>query len=154
MLDSRRHSTKRGSPTVRENGFQLVRDSVAEALSMAKEKLLIIATHAADDPERATIPFVLANAAMATEMSVTIVLQAEGVRLGVIDQAKRINADAFPPLQNLMNDFSSLGGVLMVCVPCLKARKIQESQIIPGTRLVAAGTIVAEVASANKTLTY
>ena len=121
---------------------------------MAKEKLLIIATHAADDPERATIPFVLANAAMATDMSVVLVLQAEGVRLAVIDQAKQINAEAFPPLQNLMNDFFGLGGVLMVCSPCLKARKIQESQVIPGTRLVAAGTIVAELASANIALTY
>jgi uncharacterized protein involved in oxidation of intracellular sulfur len=121
---------------------------------MTKEKLVIVATHAADDPERATIPFVLANAAMATEMGVTVVLQAEGVRLAVIDEAKKINAEAFPPLQNLMKDFSGMGGVLMVCVPCLKARKIQESQIIPGTRFVAAGTIVAEVAAADKTLTY
>jgi predicted peroxiredoxin len=121
---------------------------------MAKEKFVIIATHAADDPERATIPFVLSNAAMASDLSVTVVLQAEGVRIAVNDEARKINADSFPPLQNLMNDFFGLGGVLMVCIPCLKARKIQESQVIAGTRLVAAGAIVAEVASANKTLTY
>jgi predicted peroxiredoxin len=123
-------------------------------MSMAKEKLVILATHAADDPERATVPFVMANAAMATEMNVTIVLQFEGVRVAVVDHAKNINAEAFPPLQDLMNDFFAMGGVLMACTPCLKARKIQESHLIPGTRLVAAGTVVAEVASANKTLVY
>jgi predicted peroxiredoxin len=91
---------------------------------------------------------------LATEMNVTVVIQFEGVRLAVVDHAKKVNAEAFPPLQNLMNDFLGLGGVLMACTPCLKARKIQESQVIPGTRLVSAGTVVAEVASANKTLTY
>jgi predicted peroxiredoxin len=121
---------------------------------MAREKLFIIATHAADDPERATVPFVLANAAMAMDMTVVLLLQAEGVRLAVIDQAKQINAEAFPPLRTLMNDFVGLGGVLMVCSPCLKARKIQENQVIPGIRIVTAGIIVAEVSSANKTLVY
>jgi predicted peroxiredoxin len=87
-------------------------------------------------------------------MSVTIVLQIEGVMLAVIDQAKKVNAEGFPPLQKLMDDFSSLGGVLMACTPCLKVRGIPENQLIPGTRLVAAGTIVAEVASADITLTY
>lgn len=127
---------------------------MVEVPNMAKEKLVLIATHATDDPERATIPFVMANAAMAMDMSVTLVLQAEGVRLAVIDEAKEINAEGFPPLQKLMSDFFDLGGSMMACTPCLKARKIVESHLIPGARLVAAGTVVAELASAKSALSY
>ena len=121
---------------------------------MAEKKLVILATHAEDDPDKATIPFAMANAALASEIDVTVVLQAEGVRLGTRDYAKRINADSFPPLADLMTDFRQMGGTLMACTPCMKARKIDPSQLLPGTRAVAAGTIVDETVTASATFAY
>ncbi len=116
--------------------------------------MMLVATHAEDDQERATIPFVMANAALAEDLEVTIVLQAEGVRLAVRDYAKKVNAPSFPPLQDLLSGFLEQGGVLMACTPCMKARNIQENDVVQGTRLVAAGTVVAEATSAGITLTY
>ena len=121
---------------------------------MAGNKMLLISTHAEDDPEKATIPFVMANAALAEDMDVTIVLQAEGVRIAVRDYARKINAPSFPPLQDLLLGFLDQGGVLMSCTPCMKGRNIQEGDVVQGTRLVAAGTIVAEAASAGVALAY
>ncbi len=127
---------------------------MARVLAMAETKMMLVATHAEDDQERATIPFVMANAALAEDLEVTIVLQAEGVRLAVRDYAKKVNAPSFPPLQDLLSGFLEQGGVLMACTPCMKARNIQENDVVQGTRLVAAGTVVAEATSAGITLTY
>lgn len=121
---------------------------------MAKHKMIIVATHATDDAERATIPFVMANAALAIDMDVTVVLQAEGVRLAIKDYARKIQAQAFPPLHELMDGFGHGGGTIMVCVPCLRARNIDERQVVEGIKLVAAGKVVAEIADSDSQLCY
>jgi predicted peroxiredoxin len=58
------------------------------------------------------------------------------------------------PLQDLIKTFFEMGGKLMACVPCLKARGITEDELIEGTKLIAAATVVAETSSADATLTY
>ncbi len=121
---------------------------------MAQKKMVIIATHAAEDPDRATIPFVMGNAALASDTDVTIILQSVGVMLAVKDFARHVHAESFPPLDELIKSYSELGGKLMACTPCLKARKITEEMLIAGTRQVAAGTVVSEATSADATLTY
>lgn len=121
---------------------------------MPERKLVIIATHAEDDPERATIPFAMATVALASEVEVTVVLQADGVWLGTKDYSNRIKAEAFPSLSELMTEFRQLGGALMVCAPCMAARKIDAAQLIPGTKTVTAGTIVDETVTASATLVY
>lgn len=126
----------------------------APRIEMDKQKMVIIVTRAAEEPERTTVPFVMANAAMAEDMAVTLVLQFEGVWLAVKDYAKNINVQGFPPLEDLLKDFFELGGVMMACTPCLKTRSITDDKLITGTRLAAAGTVVAEAASAVCTLTY
>ncbi len=42
------------------------------------EKLVIMATHGPDDPELATIPFVMACAALASDVAVVMGFQADG----------------------------------------------------------------------------
>jgi uncharacterized protein involved in oxidation of intracellular sulfur len=121
---------------------------------MDRQKMVIIVTHGGEDPERATIPFVMANAALATEMDVTVILQTTGTWLAVKDYASHVRADAFPSLDQLMKDFKEMGGKMLACVPCLKSRNITEDMLIEGTRQVAAGTVVTEASSANATLTY
>ena len=82
---------------------------------MATKRMVIIATQAGEDPERATIPFVMANAALASDTDVTVILQTTGVFLGVKDYAEHVRAEAFPPLNDLMRDFSELGGASCWC---------------------------------------
>lgn len=125
-----------------------------EAPKMSDRKLAVIVTHAYEDPERATIPFVMANAALASETDVTVILQTTGVLLAVKDGAKHVRAESFPPLQDLIKMFGESGGKLMVCAPCLKSRGIAEDELIDGARVIAAATVVAETTSADATLTY
>ena len=50
-------------------------------MSEEHEKIVLIATHAGEDPERATFPLMLANAAQAMDVEAVVVLQGNGVYL-------------------------------------------------------------------------
>ena len=50
-------------------------------MSEEKEKIVLIATHAGEDPERAIFPLLLANAAQAMDVEAVVVLQGNGVYL-------------------------------------------------------------------------
>jgi len=88
-----------------------------------EEKLMYFCTHACDDPEKASIPFVMANAALAMDIKTTVVLQGNAVYLakkGCVDNILR--GGGFPHISQLMKDFMELGGELKVCVPCIGER--------------------------------
>jgi len=121
---------------------------------MADKKMVIIATHADDDPEKATIPFVMANAALASETGATVILQSTGVMLAVKGYTKHVRTEAFPELPDLMKSYLEMGGRILVCAPCLKSRGITEGDLIDGAKIIAAATVVSETTSADATLTY
>jgi uncharacterized protein len=119
------------------------------------EKLVIMVTHGPDEPELATIPFVMAAAALASDVEVVVGFQAEGVQLVHRGGADAVQAPEFPPLAKLMNDVKELGGSLLVCGPCVKSRGIDgPDNLIEGAQVVAAGRFIAEVTSATNSLVY
>ena len=81
------------------------------------EKLVIMVTHGPDHPEHVTIPFVMAVAALASDVEVVIGLQADGVELAVKGRADTVAAEGFPPLAKLMADYQELGGNSCSAVP-------------------------------------
>ncbi|MEO8273117.1 MAG: DsrE family protein [Chloroflexota bacterium] len=117
------------------------------------ERLVIMATHGPNDPEMATIPFVMAVAALASDVGVVMGFQGEGVRLVHAGEADTVQAPEFPPLAKLLDDFRELGGTLLVCSPCAKSRGITDA-LVPGAEIVAAARFVAEVTSATNCLVY
>lgn len=118
-----------------------------------QEKLVIMVTHGPDDPEMATVPFVMACAALAMDVAVVMGFQAEGVRLVHQGEAEAVQAPEFPPLAKLLNDFRELGGTLLVCSPCAKSRGFADA-LVTGAEIVAAARFVAEVTSATNALVY
>ncbi len=119
------------------------------------EKLVFMVTHGPDEPELATIPFVMACAALASDVAVVMGFQADAVRLVAKGVAGTVEAPAFPPLSKLLSDFRELGGTLLVCAPCLKSRGIAApDDLIDGAEVVAAGRFIAEITSATNSLTY
>jgi uncharacterized protein involved in oxidation of intracellular sulfur len=120
-----------------------------------EEKILYIGTCAGDDPEKAAMPFVMACAALAMDIKATVVLQGQGVYLaqkGYLD--KMLPGGGFPPMNKLMADFLELGGELKVCVPCLKIRNIEESELIEGSETTAAGALNIAAMEANAVMVY
>ncbi len=118
------------------------------------EKIVYISTHAGEDAERATFPFMLANAALAMDMEAVIVLQGTAVWVAKKGYADHVHAAGLPPLKELLNTFLELGGKLMVCTPCIKERKIEESDLVEGAQIVAGGAVNQELITANASISY
>jgi predicted peroxiredoxin len=125
-----------------------------ETLMTETEKIIYILTHGADDPERATLPFVLANAAQAMEVEAVIVLQAAAVFLATPGCLSHVFAAGLPPLKQLVENYMAEGGRVLVCTPCIKERHIKESELIPGMTPTAAGALIQEILTAKSTLVY
>jgi uncharacterized protein len=121
---------------------------------MDEEKLVIMVTHGPEDAELATIPFVMAAAAVASDVGVIMGFQAEGVRLVQEGIADKVEAPEFAPLGELLASVREFGGKFLVCNPCIKSRQIPESALVEGAEVVAAGRFVAEITSATNVLVY
>jgi uncharacterized protein involved in oxidation of intracellular sulfur len=120
-----------------------------------EEKILYFCTHAGDDSEKAAMPFVMASAALAMDIKTILVLQGQGVYLaqrGYVDTMKK--PGGFPPMAKLLSDYLELGGELRVCVPCIKERNIDESNLVEGARTTAAGELNIEAMAADAVLVY
>ena len=119
-----------------------------------KEKIVYIVTHGAEDPERATFPFMLATAAQAMEVEAVVALQGTSVFLAKKGILEHVAAAGLPPLKDLVTRFLGEGGKLLVCVPCIRDRKIEESDLIEGASTTAAAALNQEILTANATLVY
>jgi uncharacterized protein involved in oxidation of intracellular sulfur len=118
------------------------------------EKVVIFATHGAEDPERASLPFVMGNAALALDAQATVVLQGTGVTLAKKGCYEHVFAAGLPPLHQLVRDFVEQGGRIWVCVPCIKERQITPDMLVDEAETTAAGKVIAEVLEADAVLNY
>lgn len=110
-------------------------------------KILINCNHGADDAERATLPFVVANVAATADQETIVFLTIEGVRLATRGYADSVQKDGFPPLGEVIQSFLGNGGQVWACGACTKPRGIGESDLIAGARIVTAANFVEEVAN-------
>ncbi|MEJ2124228.1 MAG: DsrE family protein [Alphaproteobacteria bacterium] len=123
-------------------------------MSDGKQKFVLLVTHGPEDPETATIPFVMATTAQALDKEVLMGFQSKGVFLMMKGMADHVAACGFPALTDLMNAYVEGGGKMYVCGPCMEARKISEDELIEGASVVGAATFVAECAEAENVLVY
>jgi|UniRef100_A0A7V6DNW9 predicted peroxiredoxin len=119
-----------------------------------KEKMVFIATHGPEHPEKATFPFLMANAAQAMDIEAVVALQGVSVLLARKGCAEHVFAAGLTPLKQLLDSLLENGGRLLVCIPCLEERKIGKEDLIPQAELVKAGSLILEINSATSTLVY
>jgi predicted peroxiredoxin len=124
-----------------------------EGINVAN-KLVFVLTHGPEDPEKATIPFVMAVAAQASDVEATLVFQSNSVLLLRKGMAEHVPNAGFAPLPDLIHVYRENGGRLLACVPCLKARQLAADDLIEGTEMIAAGVAVAEFLSATSVISY
>src|SRR5262249_19815222 len=99
-------------------------------------------THAKDNPDKATVAFVIANAALGSGKETLVFLSIEGVRLAQKGYADDIREEGFAPLRELMDNFAKSGGTIYACSPCFKKRNRAENNlgavaaIVGGLKLV------------------
>ena len=107
-------------------------------------KIVITSSHGKEDPERAHIPFAVANAALQFDHEVQVWLQGPSVNLCRIGYTEGLVFPPFPPIKQLIDDFISQGGKIFLCGPCLKAHQIDEKDFISGPKPAGAALLVQE----------
>jgi predicted peroxiredoxin len=105
-------------------------------------KFCVSLTHAKDNSDKATVAFVIANAAVASDKDTVVFLSTEGVRLAQRGYADDIREEGFAPLAELMTNFANAGGKIYVCSPCFKRRKLNENQLVAGAVIVGGAKLV------------
>ena len=117
-------------------------------------KFVVTLTRAKDDPDRATVAFVVANAAVASGQETVVFLSIEGVRLSQKRYADDIHEAGFAPLRELMANFVAAGGKIYVCSPCFKKRNLDENNLLPGAMIVGGATLVEFMADGAPSISY
>ncbi len=104
-------------------------------------------THGRDDPERATLPLIVANVAASADQEVIILLTIEGVWLATKGYGDEIHHEGMPPLREVLASVLANGGEVWACGACTKPRGITDDDLIEGARIISAVDFVAELAS-------
>jgi uncharacterized protein len=105
-------------------------------------KFCVTLTYAKDNTDKATVAFVIANAALGSDKDTMVFLMAEGVRLAQQGYADDIHEEGFAPLKELMGNFAGAGGKIFVCSPCFKRRKLDENKLVAGGLIVGGAKLV------------
>jgi predicted peroxiredoxin len=111
-------------------------------------------TRAKDDTDRATVAFVVANAALGCEQDTIVFLSIEGVRLAVAGYADDIHEAGFSPLKQLMTNFVEGGGKILVCSPCFNKRKLDDKNLVPGAVIVGGAKLVEFLSQGASSVSY
>lgn len=105
-------------------------------------KFCVSLTASSDNTDKATVGFVVANAAVASDKETMVFLSTEGVRLAASGFADSIHEEGFAPLKELMDNFVKAGGKIFVCSPCFKKRGLDETKLVAGATIVGGAKLV------------
>ncbi len=117
-------------------------------------KFCVNLTCAKDNPDKATVAFVLANAALGSGKETVVFLSVEGVRLSQKGYADDIREEGFAPLKELMESFAKGGGIIYVCSPCFKKRKLEEGTLVVGASIVGGAKLVEFLSDGSPCLSF
>ncbi|MCI0651081.1 MAG: DsrE family protein [Planctomycetes bacterium] len=118
------------------------------------KKFCVSLTCSLDNPDKATVAFVVANAAAASDKETLVFLSTEGVLLSQRGSAERIHESGFAPLAELMGNFVKAGGKIWVCSPCFKKRNLDEGKLVPGATIVGGAKLVEFLGDGSPAITY
>lgn len=122
---------------------------------MAQQKKLVIVNSRGLDDERSSVAWSIANTAAASDMEVTMFLVAAGVdwvRKGAADVAQLNPLD--PTMSEMIGNFLSNGGRILVCPPCARMRGYSEESIIADAQIAGAPVMLEEISAGAAALSF
>ncbi len=116
--------------------------------------ILINATHGPDDPESATLPFVVGNVAATADQDAVVLLTLEGAWLAVRGRTDGVAPPGLPGLREVMTQFVAAGGRIWACGACTNPRGITQDDLVEGATIVSAAQGVELLASGAAPLSF
>ncbi len=116
--------------------------------------ILVNATHGPEDPERATLAFIMGNVAATADQDAIVLLTIDGAWLGVRGRADGIEHHGMPALREVRSQFTAAGGRIWVCGACAKPRGITQDDLVDGAAIVTGAQVVELLASGAGSLTF
>lgn len=117
-------------------------------------KFVVSISVARNDTDKATVGFVIANAAVASDKETVVFLSIEGTRLSQKGYADDIHEEGFAPLRELMDNFAAAGGTIYVCSPCFKKRGLDEDNLVAGAKIVGGAKLVEFMGEGAPSISY
>lgn len=105
--------------------------------------------------DKATLGFVVANAALGSEKDTMVFLSADGIWAAVKGEVDKIvEGDPFAPLKELVEKFTSNGGRILVCSPCMKKRDVTEDMLVDGASPAGGAALVEWLSDGSPAVAY
>ena len=102
------------------------------------DKVLVNLSTGLEDPERVTVAFLVAGAALERGREVAMFLTKEAVRLAVPGHAVGVACDGCPPLERVFGQFADGGGQLLACPFCVNSRRLDVDGFVANARVAGA----------------
>jgi len=97
-------------------------------------QLVVVITHSADH-ELSSVALTIANRGLTEGLKVSAFLTSAAVDLVRKSAIDGTTVPQFEPLAALIKKFTSQGGVLWACTPCVKARGYEQADLIDGVEI-------------------
>src|SRR5258708_29742382 len=94
-----------------------------------------------EDPERATLPFIVGNVAASADQPAIVLLTVEGVWLATKGYAEGIKKEGFQPLKEIIDSFVENGGPIWACGARTKPPRITGGHPIPRAKIMTAPSV-------------
>ena len=117
-------------------------------------KFCVSLTYAKDNTDKATVAFVVANAALGSDKDTLVFLSTEAVHLSQKGYADTIREEGFLPLKELMDNFAKAGGKIYVCSPCFKKRRLDENNLVTAAVIVGGAKLVEFLSDGSPCVSY
>lgn len=117
-------------------------------------QFIISGSRGTDDPTMATLPFMAAKVAREQGHDVILFLWNEAVTLarpGIGDHVTGVN---LTPLKDVLTAIQAANTPIWVCGACAVARKIEESDLVPGAVIKTMGDYIKAVAEREKCVAF
>ena len=123
------------------------------------DMMITLTTGKQDRGTRATLALSWGCAALAMGQNVSIFLTMDGTAWANKESAKEVVVAGFDPLEDYFEQFSELGGEMLVCAPCTEyycsvEKKNIEGVLRPEAELTGLATIVSKIGDGTKLITF
>lgn len=106
---------------------------------MKNDSILYVQT--SDDPERQYSPLVLAQTAKAMDIEAKVYFLGQGLRVLAPGKADKIKLESFPSLAEMIQKTLDMGIEIYVCEASKQMLGWDKVELLPGLKIVGAGTL-------------